>query len=143
MPNFVINTRDIPGLQDQLINLSTLLNIVTIGPLKVNNIAAYKTLEAGYDIAELDYSYNLNIKEDAKIGNNLDIYNDLNVMNNCYNNKLIVYNLKNYEYQLIFNGLMYIYIDKNYNVYPAYLHNNIVHYLDPKSLSINDVVTKY
>ena len=101
MANYLINIEDIPGLADEIQIITNLNNILTYGPIKVNTILAYKGLEAGYIAPELDFSYNLNVCKDAKIGNNLDVYNNLNVMNTGFINNLVVYNLQNYQYQLI------------------------------------------
>ena len=143
MANYIINIEDIPGLADEIQIITNLNNILTYGPIKVNTILAYKGLEAGYITPELDFSYNLNVCKDAKIGNNLDVYNNVNVMNTGFINNLVVYNLQNYQYQLIFNGLInneltsiYVYIDQYYNIYPAYLKNNAIQYLDPVSETI-------
>ena len=155
MANYLINIEDIPGLADEIQIITNLNNILTYGPIKVNTVLAYKGLEAGYIAPEYDFSYNLNICKDAKIGNNLDVYNNINVMHTGFINKLVVYNLKNYQYQLIFNGFMndstsmlssiYVYIDQYYNIYPAYLTNDLtneldqtktIQYLDPISETI-------
>jgi hypothetical protein len=53
------------------------------------------------------------------------------------NNNLVVYNLRNYQFQRIYNGdfSMYVYIDQYYRVYPGYTKNIngliTVEYLDP------------
>ena len=139
MANFTIYIEDISGLYENVALLSGLNDIITYGPIKSNSIIAYKSLEAGYITPALDYSYNLNVSRDAKIGNNLDVYNNLNVMNQGYINKLIVYNILNYQFQLIYNGnfSIYVYIDQYYNVYPAYVNNTttVVNFLDPNTLN--------
>jgi len=96
MANYKIDIRDIPGLSDQLRLITNVDYIIRYGPIKTNSMLAYKSLEAGYLNPILDFSYNMNICKDAKIGNNLDIFNNLNVMNIGYINKLFVYNLLNY-----------------------------------------------
>ena len=153
MANYRINIEDIPDLSDKLKLITNLNNIIMYGPVKSNSMLAYKSLEAGYLNPELDFSYNLNVCQNAKIGNNLDVFNDLNVMSTGFINQLFVYNLQNFQFQKVFTGAIplsnlnsntnpasiYIYIDQYYNIYPAYVTNTSVNYLDPVSLtSIND-----
>ena len=134
MANYIINTRDIPGLENQLTLLQDINKKITIGPLDVVNLNVLKTLDIGYDYdpPQIDYSYNLNVNMNARIGNNIDVSNNLNVMNNGYIQKLLVYNLQNneHQYQQIYQGddsgsgvnpgNMYVYIDTNFTVYPAH-----------------------
>jgi UDP-3-O-[3-hydroxymyristoyl] glucosamine N-acyltransferase len=133
---------DIPGLGQEIEKIKTITKYFEVGPIVSNAIVGYKTIEGGYIRPALDFSYNLNINQDGKIGRNLDIYNNVNVMNQGYMNKLVVYNLRNYQFQLMFDGSfsMYVYIDKQYRVFPGYLYNGNVDYLDPTLLtSITDL----
>ena len=133
---------DIPGLDQQIEKIKTITKYFEVGPIISNAIVGYKTIEGGYITPALDFSYNLNINQDGKIGRNLDIYNNINVMNQGYMNKLVVYNLRNYQYQLLYDGSfsIYVYIDKQYKVFPGYVYNGNVDYLDPKLLtSITDL----
>ena len=148
MANYNIYIEDISGLYENVALVNGLNDILTIGPIKSNVILGYKALEAGYATPALDFSYNLNVFQDAKIGNNLDVYNNLNVMDKGFMNNLVVYNLRNYQFQRLYNGdfSMYVYIDQYYRVYPAYLKNTngviTVEYLDPFLVkSIYDVNT--
>jgi len=143
MANYIINIEDIPQLADEIEIITKLNDILTIGPIQVDTILGYKGVEAGYIRPELDFSYNLNVCNDAKIGNNLDVYNDINVMHTGFIHNLVVYNLKNYKFQLIFDGFInnnlvsiYIYVDKYYNIYPAIFDDTGIYYLDPIKVSI-------
>ena len=56
-----IQIGDIPGLEKQLALINDLNALVSNDVIKTNSIVGYKTLEAGYNNPQLDFSYNLNV----------------------------------------------------------------------------------